>query len=182
MAIYLYVDNSNVFIEGKRASAVKKKIAGNIVYAMNNKLFDDSWRLDFGNLYKLIEEKLEGKICQATIFGSRPPVNDSVWKMAEQGGFTPIIVDRNVVNKEKKVDTGIITHMIKDAYTVVKKDADVLVLVAGDADFVPAIDTLEKDGFKVHVFFWGQVSQELKESVLPNFTCLDTYIDQIGYS
>jgi uncharacterized LabA/DUF88 family protein len=43
------------------------------------------------------------------------------------------------MNKEKKIDTGIVAAMIKDAYTICDKEQDVITLVAGDADFIPAI-------------------------------------------
>lgn len=102
MAIYLYVDNSNVFIEGKRVSAVTTGQAQNIYDAMNHRILDNSWRLDFGKLHKLVSTKLADTINKATLFGSRPPENDSVWKMARQNGFNPVVVDRNVANKEKR--------------------------------------------------------------------------------
>lgn len=181
MAIYLYVDNSNTFIEGKRVSAVQKGLAPNIYEAMNNRILDNSWRLDFGNLHNFISTTLNDRINKAVLFGSRPPANDSVWNMARQGGFTPVVVDRNVANREKKVDTGIITAMVKDAYTIVDKNQDTLVLVAGDSDFVPAVEALGDDGFQVHLFFWGHASQELRASVAPNFASLDAALDSIGY-
>lgn len=181
MAIYVYVDNSNAFIEGKRVSAVEKGFAPNIFDAMNRKILDNSWRLDFGKLHSLISLKLSDSINKAVLFGSRPPANDSVWNMARQGGFTPVVVNRNIANKEKKVDTGIITEMVKDAFTIVNKNQDKLVLVAGDGDFVPAIDSLKNSGFQIHVFFWGHASQELKNSATPNYTILDSELSTIGH-
>ena len=38
MADYIYVDNSNLYIEGKRVSAVQKGLAMNIYDAMNNRI------------------------------------------------------------------------------------------------------------------------------------------------
>ncbi len=181
MAIYLYVDNSNLFIEGKRASAVKKGLSKNIYDAMNNQVFDNSWRLDFGNLHKYVGSELGDSIASASLFGSKPPANDSVWKMANQNGFTTNIFDRNFANKEKKVDTSIITEMMSDAFQKVNKQNDKIVLVAGDADFVPAIESLRNAGFEVHVFFWGHASNELKVSVGSNFHSLDDKLDLLGY-
>lgn len=137
MAFYLYIDISNTFIEGKRVSAVQKGLTPNIYEMMNNKILHNPRRLDFGNLHNFISTTLNDRINKAVLFGFRPPANDSVWNMARQGGFTLVVVDRNVANREKKVDTGIITIMVKDAYTIVDKNQDTLVLVAGDSDFVP---------------------------------------------
>jgi len=179
MAIYVYVDNSNVFIEGKRVSAVKKKLASNIKDAMNNGTLDNSWRLDFGRLHNCISVQLEDNIEKAVLFGSRPPENDSVWKTAKSHGFQTVIMDRNIANKEKKVDSSIITEMMKDAYKVIDKDEDTIVLVAGDGDFVPTIESLRDDGFDVKVFFWGHGSGELAK--VGDFVNLDTHLDNLGY-
>lgn len=181
MAIYLYVDNSNAFIEGKRTSAVKSGLAKSIAEAMNSKILDNSWRLDFGKLHAFIASALKDTITKANLFGSRPPANDSVWIMAKQVGFTPVVVDRNVANKEKKVDTGIITAMIKDAFTILKKGEDKVVLVAGDSDFVPAIETLKSSGIDVYVFFWGHASWELKKVAKPNFVNLNKDLNKIAH-
>jgi hypothetical protein len=42
MAEFVYVDNSNVFIEGQRVSAVAKGMAMNIYDAMENRVLDVS--------------------------------------------------------------------------------------------------------------------------------------------
>lgn len=121
MAEFVYVDNSNVFIEGKRVSAVEKGLAMNIFDAMNNKILDNAYRLDFGKLHNFVAGNNPAKIRRATLFGSRPPRNDSLWQIARNAGFETIIEDRNVSNKEKKIDTGIVSVMTRDAYKNVDK-------------------------------------------------------------
>jgi hypothetical protein len=49
------------------------------------------------------------------------------------------VEDRNGANREKKIDTGIVAAMTRDAYTKANKDTDTITLVSGDADYVPAI-------------------------------------------
>ncbi|WP_083883552.1 NYN domain-containing protein [Spirulina subsalsa] len=117
---------------------------------------------------------------RAVLFGSRPPASDSLWGIAQRVGFEPIIVDRNIANKEKKVDTGIVTEMMRDAYTKIDKTEDVLTLVAGDADFVPTIESLRRDGYVIEVFFWNHASQELKNAC-DKFVPLDSHLDYLGY-
>jgi len=173
---YTYVDNSNVFIEGRRVSAVKRGLARDIHQAMAYGIQDQSYRIDFGKLHAFVAGNDPAKIARATLFGSRPPPNDSLWKMAQKAGFDTVIVDRNVRNKEKKVDTGIVAAMVKDAYTRVKKDQDTLSLVAGDGDFVPAVQDLKADGFKVDVVFWGHASGELKDAC-SKFYNLNSYLE-----
>ncbi|MGQ4810437.1 hypothetical protein NKDENANG_03903 [Candidatus Entotheonellaceae bacterium PAL068K] len=53
MAEFLYVDNSNVFIEGQRVSAVDKGQAKNMKHAIDEKILDRNYRLDFGKLHKV---------------------------------------------------------------------------------------------------------------------------------
>lgn len=54
MALFVYVDNSNVWIEGMRVSAVKKGMATSPQDAMNKKVSDQTWTYDFGRLYQAI--------------------------------------------------------------------------------------------------------------------------------
>ncbi len=96
MAEFLYVDNSNVFIEGKRVSAVKQGIALSIEDAIQYRVLDSNYRMDFGRLHDLIAGNDPSQIKRAVLFGSRPPKNDSLWEMARKNGFETVIEDRNV--------------------------------------------------------------------------------------
>src|ERR1035441_7523483 len=78
MAEFLYVDNSNVFIEGKRVSAVKRGIALSIDDAIRCRVLDNDYRMDFGRLHDLIAGRDPSQIKRAVLFGSRPPKNDSL--------------------------------------------------------------------------------------------------------
>ena len=170
MSEYVYVDNSNVFIEGKRIAARKN---GGTDY------YDFQFRLDFGELYDFIAEHDREKIARALLLGSRPPTSDKVWDVATRAGFEVVVIDRNFENREKKVDTGLVAAMVRDAYTKVEK-SDVITLVAGDSDYVPAVELLVADGFQVEVVFWSSASGELK-SVCSKFIELDRYLDKLEY-
>jgi len=167
MTTYTYVDNSNLYIEGSRVSAVKEGMAKNIVEAMINGIVDHGWVLDYGKLYKYVS----GQNTVAKLWGSPPP-GDSFWKMVGKAGFVTQVYDRNAANKEKKVDVAIATTMMEDAFTVIDKDNDDILLVAGDSDYVPLVARLIKLGFKVEVAFWGQAARELRETAV-NFFDLD---------
>lgn len=179
MSYFVYVDNSNVFIEGKRASAVEKGLALDIWQSHENGILDNDYRMDFGKLYRFTAGTNDHEVSRAVLFGSRPPANDSLWDVARRVGFEPIIMDRNVANREKKVDTGIVTEMMRDAYTQADKENDTFILVGGDGDFVPAVEALVRDGFKVEVFFWSHVSRELKEAA-SRFVELNQYLDHLA--
>jgi hypothetical protein len=144
-------------------------MAKNIFEAMNTFVVDHSWQIDYGRLY----EFLCGDDAVARLWGSPPP-GDSFWNMLDRKGFNPTVYERNVANKEKKVDVGIGARMTKDAYTVVNKAKDELILVAGDSDFMPVIADLISEGFRVEVAFWDHAARELREGA-SKFISLNPY-------
>lgn len=177
MSDWIYVDNSNVFIEGQRVSAVQNMMESNIQEAMNNGTTDPSYRLSYGKLHQFIAGEDTAQIARAILFGSRPPASDVIWKLAEKAGFEVVIHDRNAANKEKKIDTGVVSEMMRDAYKNASSN-DVFTLVSGDADFVPAVENLVADGFQVDVVFWSHASAELR-NVCSNFISLDDHLDAL---
>ena len=180
MAEFVYVDNSNVFIEGKRVKAVEAGLAMNIWEAMDNRILAQAYKIDFGRLHDFIAGEDEAQIKRCMLFGSRPPANDSLWSIARKAGFEVVVEDRNVANKEKKIDTGIVAAMTKDAYTITNRENDTITLVAGDGDFVPSVRLLVDDGFNVEVVFWAHASQELK-AVCSKFVALDPILNHLAY-
>ena len=177
MADWIYVDNSNVFIEGQRASAVSQGMADNIHDAMHNRILDTGYRISFGKLYSFIAGTDRQETARAMLFGSKPPENDAIWALAKKAGFEVITEDRNASNKEKKIDTGIVTELTRDAYRNAK-EGDIFTLVSGDSDYVPTLDVLRKDGFQVDVVFWEHASRELIEAC-SKFVPLNPHLDAL---
>ena len=175
---YIYVDNSNLYIEGRRVSAVAQGLAANIREAMDCGIFDHGYTISFGRLHEFLTGQDLSRIKRAALFGSRPPPNDSIWQYAAKAGFELHLEDRNAKNKEKKIDTGIATLLTKDAYKHGNPKEDTFVLVAGDADYVPTINELKTDGYKVEVVFWSHAARELRE-VASKFIPLDEYLDTL---
>lgn len=52
MTLYVYVDNSNIWIEGRRIQAVRQGLAPDVRTAIRDRLVA-SWTYDFGRLYEL---------------------------------------------------------------------------------------------------------------------------------
>ena len=175
MADWIYVDNSNVFIEGKRVSAVQIGMVPNIWDAIEHRILDNGYRMSFGKLYHFVAGNNRADTARAMLFGSRPPQNDAIWQMAEQAGFEVVVHDRNFSNKEKKIDTGIVAAMTRDAYRNAK-NGDVFTIVSGDNDYVPAVEQLRGDGFQVDVVFWGHAGRELREAAT-RFISLDQHLN-----
>ncbi|MFN4134958.1 MAG: NYN domain-containing protein [Novosphingobium sp.] len=177
MSDWIYVDNSNVFIEGQRVSAVVQGMALDIWDAFDNRILDFNYRMSFGKLYAFVAGTDRTETARAMLFGSRPPANDAIWDMAKRAGFEVITHDRNVANKEKKIDTGIVAEMMRDAYRNAKK-GDVFTLVSGDNDYVPAVQNLINDGFQVDLVFWDHAGRELREACT-NFISLNQHLDAL---
>ena len=177
MANLLYVDNSNVWIEGMHVAAFVNGKAPDVWAAVKNNLCDYSWQLDFGKLFEFAGGAKK-EVRKAALFGSRPPKNDSLWDAARRNGFEVITYDRNVANHEKKIDTDITATMIEDSFLVLKP-GDEITLVSGDSDYVPAIEKLTARGIPVHVVFWKHAARELKE-VATSFVELDQYLHHLA--
>ncbi|HEY7669750.1 MAG TPA: NYN domain-containing protein [Hyphomicrobium sp.] len=178
MADYIYVDNSNLYIEGRRVSAVAQKLADSISTAIRDGVFDHGYTIDFGKLHSFLTGDDLSAIKRVVLFGSRPPPNDSIWKYAKNAGFELVLEDRNAANKEKKIDTGIATQITKDAYKNGNPKADTFVLVAGDGDYVPTVKELVNDNYNVEVVFWDHASKELKECA-SKFISLNAHLDHL---
>ena len=179
MAKFICVDNSNVFIEGQRVAAVKNGNALSIQDASDRRIFDSSYRLDFGKLYSFVARNGNADAEHAMLFGSRPPPNDSLWAVAKSAGFELVIEDRNYANKEKKIDTGIVAAMFEHAFTKADSSNDQFILVAGDRDYVPAVSRLVELGFTTNVVFWEHASQELK-TVCSNFVEMNPHFSKLS--
>jgi uncharacterized LabA/DUF88 family protein len=177
---YVYVDNSNLYIEGRRVSAVTNNLATDINDAMNNGIFDHGYTIDFGKLYEFLCGQDDRDIKRVALFGSRPPPNDGIWRYAKKAGFELHLEDRNVANKGKKIDTSIATLLTKDAYKSGNPAEDLFVLVAGDSDYVPTVNELKLDSFRVEVVFWDHAARELKE-VASNFIDLNPCLSNLQF-
>ncbi len=177
MANFLYVDNSNVWIEGMHVSAVVNGFAPDIWTAQEQKICDHGWKLDFGRLFEFAGGE-RGAVGRAVLYGSRPPRNDSLWGAAERKGFEVVVYDRNAANKEKKIDTQITADIVDDSYTLMKPDRDEITLVAGDKDYVPVVEKVRRRGLTFHVVFWDHAARELREACSA-FVSLNQYLDHL---
>ncbi len=173
---FTYVDNSNVYAEGCRASAVAKKLPGaeSYIEAMNNQVVDRDWNLDYGRLHEFACGD-KSDIGAAKLWGSPPP-SDSFWNMVGRKGFEVKTFEKNFAGKEKKVDVAIAHQITKDAYSgKIRKGLDEITLVAGDKDFCPVVEDLVEEGYVVHVVFWDNAAPELK-AACSKFTSLNPFL------
>lgn len=181
MVHFVYVDNSNVWIEGQRLSAVKKGLATSIADANASGVVDNDWRYDFGRLYELVCPS-GTPVGRSILIGSKPPPSDSVWELARDQGFEVEVYQRSA-SGEKRVDTSIVRYMLEDSYE--HMDAargDVAVLISGDQDYVPSIESLKNRGIGTRVVFWNHATNATLRSVADQFVALDPHLESIARS
>ena len=176
MSALIYLDNSNLWIEGKKVSAVSKGLALDVWDATATRTFDQAFKLDFGQALAVANN---APIKVARFYGSRPPEADSVWNAAQAAGFRLTILDRNQRNKEKSVDSSMVADIIEDLYNLATP-GDIFIIMAGDADYVPVVQKLQAKNYEVHVLFWDHAAVELKKAA-DNFLSLNGYLHQLQY-
>jgi endonuclease-3 len=176
MECVILVDNSNLFIEGRKFSAARKGI---VIPTPEGKLPQDpSWRLDFSGLLAALADGR--KIRQAFLVGSRPPPNDNVWKMAEQSGFKVKTHERDRNDKEKAVDAELVAQGTRIICTT--PAPAVLVIASGDRDFVPLVNIAHEMKWTVEMAAFNSAfspTGEMATSV-DKIRQLDAVFDKIG--
>jgi uncharacterized LabA/DUF88 family protein len=168
----ILVDNSNVFIEGKKLSARRKGLFKEV-----DGYEDSLWRIDFGSLLKEIANG--HKIIKAILIGSTPPPNDSLWDAAKTGGFEVKTFERShITGGEKAVDMEIGMSGARVIFRHPNKA--ILKLVSDDSDFIPLVKLAYEEEWEVELWgFQGSLSAELSY-MATRVKLLDDVFDRIG--
>lgn len=139
--VWIYVDDSNLWISGKEA------------YAKAHKLLtsqDPRARFDIGQLHEVVAEGRE--VAGRTLYGSKPPPVDTVWAKIEEQGWNVDIKKKSYhTGKEKQVDSQLITDVVS---VVNRETIGTVIIVAGDVDYKPPIDEALARGWNVEVWSW----------------------------
>jgi uncharacterized LabA/DUF88 family protein len=172
-----YIDCSNLFIEAQKVSAVTRGWARSLAEANRQDRIDFSYRLGFHRLMALLQELEE--LVQAVVFGSITEANEGLWSHAEAAGFEVRVVERAANGREKRVDTGVVTRICRDAYHLGQPGRDRITLMAGDGDYEPMVRQLVADDYEVTLLYWSHASREL-QAVASRFFPLDAYLDDLA--
>lgn len=167
---HLYVDNSNVLLEGRRLAQMQRK-----GQARRSAFLDDTYEIDWGKFLYLVQERGQRVLANVPVlYGSRPPPDDSVWQRIRDAGFDTKVFDRNIRNKEKGVDMEMGMDIAELLHTA--KPSSSIVIAAGDADYLPAVKRAQAKGWRVEVWFWNNVAYDLK-SAANRFASLDAHYE-----
>ena len=112
----------------------------NLFYGITNTSNDRGFRIDFGRLLlEVCRDFLNGKprgVASAYIAGVIPD-DDSFWKAAAAQGFTVKRGYLGAGNRSKQDDAYLISEIVETVCT--QAGPSTIVLVAGDADYVPPL-------------------------------------------
>jgi len=137
----LFIDNSNIFIEGKKFYAKQQKLRVRT---------DPCFRIDIG---KLCQALLNGrKMSYGKLYGSEPPDLDTLWSKIREGGLEVDKFERNYKGEEKEVDNALSSDAT--AYACENKrmtSCETIIFLAGDRDYCPAVENILRRGWNVEV-------------------------------
>ena len=127
--VSIFVDDANLWIEGKKAYAKEKGL---------DTPEDPRARFNIGRVTEVVAASREDQIKRITLYGSRPPEVDTVWKKMKEHNWKLDIKERSYhTGKQKQVDSQLITDVV--SLVASQSAPGILVIVSGDADYIPPI-------------------------------------------
>lgn len=165
--VYLFIDDSNIFIEGQRTAARREP---------HDASARARFRIDYG---RLLEWIAEGRaLADIYLVGSRPPEIDTFWQVLPKKGIRPKIFDRQA-GRENGVDHDLVAEMVETS--VLKDKANsTIVLVAGDGDYRSTLDRMNVKGWNLEAYFWRSGCSQLIRNT-PWYIELDPHFREFCY-
>ncbi|KAH6663936.1 hypothetical protein F5X68DRAFT_161167 [Plectosphaerella plurivora] len=170
---YVYIDNSNLWIQGQRTWASRHGLRT-----------DPVWRFDAGKVISLIESHLEPVEddeevrTQVNLYGSSPPPVDTVWRAIAAKNVSVSTFARSAL-------TGKDTRAVRD---MMLGESSEFVIISGDSDLYPAAAAIAECGFVVHIWSWDNALASIYRRILAEephglirVHLLDPFLDQIGF-
>ncbi|KAI8712930.1 hypothetical protein NCS52_01392700 [Fusarium sp. LHS14.1] len=150
--VRIYIDNSNVWIQGQRTSAEKKRLQEKL---------DPTWRFDAWELKNVLTQNCglpadEDVHAIVDLYGSTPPEVDATWKAIKSCDVRVHTFRRSSWTKhEKEVDAEIIAASVSDAADLEHGGvSSTFIIVSGDKDLIRAVLRIAGREFQVHVWSW----------------------------
>ena len=159
---YIYIDNSSLWTEGRKVSAVHKGDAVDVWDATEQKIFDNNFRIDFGQLLKWM--KISDNVAQVNVYGYKPSEDDSFWGVTEGLYRCEVkICKRNLGDSKERMIVQTVIDITEDSSFKMNGN-DCIILISGDTAYIPCIENVINKATKVKVAFWSHAPSELKRS------------------
>lgn len=144
--ICVYVDNSNLFIEGGKLAEKR----------FNEDQF--AFRIHFENFIRLIRR--ERTVREFVWGGSIPPPSDTVWKHLEGLGIKPDLLERASSGEQDTVDKSMQLRMHRHCRKY-REAPGVIALCTGDGagyykeeGFLYDVEGFVEDGWRIELYSW----------------------------
>jgi uncharacterized LabA/DUF88 family protein len=145
----------------------------NLFYGITNSRYGKGYRIDFGRL--LLQacrtDKSAGRAVGSAYIAGVIPDDDSFWQIATNQGFQ---VRRGYLghkNRSKLDDAYLMTDLVATIFE--KQGPSTIVLIAGDADYMPALKKSFERGWRNEVVFVGHGVSATLQSVAHAFREID---------
>ena len=148
----------------------------NLFWGIVNNKYGPDFRIDFGRL--LLEGARDSKgqtrgVASAYIAGVIPD-DDTFWKVAENRGFKVRRGYLGAGNRSKQDDAYLITDMTRTLYK--NPGPSTIVLVAGDADYVPPLEAALEEGWRTEIAFIDRGVSVALERYMHEFREISPYV------
>lgn len=176
--VFIYWDNSNIFISAQQAAA---ELEGDAVrYRV---------RLHFRNLLTLAAAARD--IEHAVAVGSVPPELRHIWNRLENEGVTVQLLERGIIQgREQGVDQALQTAMLRDAFDH-NGSPGIAVLLTGDGagfdsgvGFHADLERMRRRGWRIEVLSWRHsCNRRMREwaEQYGVFIALDDFYDSVTF-
>ena len=147
----------------------------NLFFGIVNQKYGPEFRIDFGRLLNVVYQASngDGRFIQSAYIAGVIPDDDSFWKIAENRGFTVRRGFLGANQRSKQDDAYLITDLTA---TLFEQDGpSTIILVAGDADYVPPLIKAIEKGWRVEVVFIDRGVSGALEAVTHEFRELNPY-------
>ena len=126
----------------------------NLFYGITNYEGDRSYRIEFGDLMRVAAKSTETgsarAVASAYIAGVVPD-DDSFWQAAKDKGFEVFRGFLGSGRRSKQDDAYLVAQLVENLYEF--EGPSTIVLVAGDADYGPALEKCLAKGWRVEIAF-----------------------------
>jgi uncharacterized LabA/DUF88 family protein len=125
----------------------------NLFWGIVNEEFGPTYRIDFGKLLIAAcrDSSRKPRGVKSAYIAGIIPDDDSFWQIAKNQGFTVRRGYLGSTNRSKQDDAYLITDMTSTLFE--QPGPSTVVLVAGDADYVPPLSKAVEKGWRTEVAF-----------------------------
>lgn len=136
----------------------------NLFWGIVNDERGHSFRVDFGQLAIVAAKAADGRLrgIKSAYIAGVIPDDDSFWQVAQDQGFTVRRGYLGAGGRSKQDDAFLITEITSTIYE--QEGPSTIVLVAGDADYVPPLQRALEKGWRNEVAF---ISRGLSTALTP---------------